>query len=120
MARAIYKIELKQCYFPALSQAEAVELRNRSASCGEDIQDEEVNVNIVVQEEHTMRLFRLAKLLMDMEEYTAPEIDAIICALARQLGYEDTCKEVADCVIHWVEKVAEDMTLSEMEEWVIG
>jgi hypothetical protein len=118
MARGIYKIELKHPYFPALSAAEAVEMRNNCVGSS-FIQDEEVEVKKVVLEEHTVQLFLLTKTMLDMEKFTAPEIDAVICALAKELGYEDATA-VADCVIRWTERITDDMTLSELEEWLIG
>jgi hypothetical protein len=119
MSRGIYEIKLKDNLFPALSAAEAVEMRNNCiGSC--HLQDEEVEVKLIVSADHTMQMFLLAKTMYDMEKFTAPEIDAVIRALALQMGYINNHKEVADCVIKWVERAAEDMTLHELEEWIIG
>lgn len=119
MARGIYEVKLKEHYFPALSAAEAVEMQN-NGSCNGNLQTEEVEVNLIVKEEHTMQLFLLAKTMYDMEKFDYHEVEAVVCALAREMGYFNIAAEVADCVIKWVERVAEDMTIHDLEEWVIG
>lgn len=119
MARGIYKIELKDSYFPALSAADAVEMRN-NGSTDVAIPDNEVEVSLFVNEDHTVRLFLLAKTMYDMEKFSCQEIEVAIAALAREMGYFGMADEIADCVTLWVERVAEDMTLSELEEWLIG
>jgi hypothetical protein len=119
MARGIYEVKLKEYYFPALSAADAVEMRN-NGNCEEILQRDEVEVRLLVQEEHTMQLFLLAKTMYDMEKFSCKEVEAVIAALAREMGYFSTAEEIADCVTLWIERVAEDMTLHELEEWIIG
>lgn len=119
MSRGIYKIEIKENLFPALSAAEAVEMRNNCiGSC--HLQDEEVEVKLIVSAEHTMQMFLLAKTMYDMEKFTASEVEAVIRALAITLGYISNHQEITECVTRWVERLAEDMTLHELEEWIIG
>lgn len=119
MARGIYEIKLKERYFPALSATEALEMQNNGNYCGGE-KDEEVEINLMVTEEHTMQLFLLAKTMSDMEKFNYQEIEAVIVALAREMGYSSIATEVADCVLTWVERVAEDMTIHDLEEWIIG
>lgn len=119
MARGIYEVKLKEHYFPALSAADAVEMRNNGA-CDESLSDGEVEVTLLVKEEHTMQLFLLAKTMYDMEKFTCQEVEVVISALARELGYFSIAEDIADCVTLWVERVAEDMTIPELEEWIIG
>lgn len=119
MARGIYEVKLREHFFPALSAADAVDMRNNGA-VEEILSDREVEVTLLVKEEHTMQLFLLAKTMYDMEKFTCQEVEAVISALAREMGYLDIAEEIADCVTLWVERVAEDMTLPELEEWIIG
>lgn len=119
MARGIYEVKLKQNYFPALSAADAVEMRN-NGNCEEVIPEDEVEVKLVVQEDHTMQLFLLAKTMYDLEKFTFQEIEAVLVALAREMGYFGIAEDIADCVTLWVERVAEDMKIHELEEWIIG
>lgn len=119
MARGIYEIKLKEHYFPALSSADAVDMRNNGA-CEENLSEGEVEVSLLVKEEHTMQLFLLAKTMYDMEKFTCEEVEAVISALAREMGYFSIAEDIADCVTQWIERVAEDMTLHELEEWMLG
>lgn len=119
MARGIYQIKLKDSYFPALSSADAVEMRN-NGNTDVDLSDDEVEVSLIVQEEHTVRLFLLAKMMYDMEKFSCQEVEVALSALAREMGYFGIAEDIADCVTLWVERVAEDMTPHELEEWIIG
>lgn len=119
MARGIYKVELKETYFPAHSAEEAVEMRN-NGNCEDVLDRDEVEVKLVVQEEHTMQLFLLAKTMYDLEKFNCQEVEAVIAALARQFGYFGIAEEIADCVTLWVERIADDMTPHDLEEWIIG
>ena len=118
MARAIYEIKLKNRLFPALNEQDALEMQETFVYSR--MHDEDVVATCVVQEEHTMKLFFLAKSMYDAEKFEYLEVKAAVSALALKLGYYTTHEEVADCVISWVERVAEDMTVSELEEWLIG
>lgn len=116
MAKELYEIKLKERYYPASSVDEALEVQ-----CGGDLEtclsEDDYEVSVVVKEEHTMKLFVLAKVMQDMERYVYNEIEAAICALARELGYVKNYAEVADCVLTWVDRF-DDMSLEELEEWL--
>ena len=119
MARGIYEIKLRENYFPALSAADAVEMRN-NGNCEDSIHPDDVEVELVVQEEHAMRLFLLAKTMYDTEKFTCHEVEVVIASLAREMGYFTNAEKIADCVTQWIERVAEDMSLHDLEEWIIG
>lgn len=118
MARGIYEIKLKDNFFPALSEEEALEMQN-NGNCRAHLVDDEVEVTKIVSEEHTVKLFLLAKTMYDTEKFEYNEVESAVNALARELGYYNISSEVTDCVIKWVERF-EDMALSELEEWIIG
>ena len=119
MARGIYEVKLKEHYFPALSATDAVDMRN-NISCEDVVSSEETEVSLLVKEDDTMQLFLLAKTMYDMEKFNCEEVEAVVAALARKMGYFNNAEEIADCVTLWVERVAEDMTLHELEEWMLG
>lgn len=118
MARGIYEIKLKERYFPALCAEDAMEMQLNDECRG--LRDEDVEVTMVIKEEHTIKLFLLAKTMYDTEKFEYNEIEAAICALAREMGYYGKEAEVTNCVTTWVERIAEDMTPGELEEWLIG
>lgn len=118
MAREIYELKLKDRFFPALSAADALEM-HMNGDRHNALTEEAVEVGVIVKGEHTMKLFILAKTMYDTEKFEWNEVGAAVCALARELGYYKNAAEVANCVLTWVERF-EDMTLSELEEWIIG
>lgn len=116
MARGIYEVKIKEPYFPALSEADALEmLRNGST---DTLTEDDVNVTLAVNEEHTMKLFLLAKTMYDTEKFEYKEVHAAISALARELGYFTNCTEVADCVTTWVERF-DEMPADELTDWLV-
>ena len=118
MAREIYEIKLKDRYIPALSAADALDTLTLG---GERmaLKAGEVEISLIVQEEHTMKLFLLAKTMYDLDKFEYQHIKTAIGALAREMGYDNNSEEIADCIITWTERF-EDMTLSDLEEWVFG
>lgn len=116
MAKELYEIKLKERYYPASSAAEALEVQ-----CNGDLKnclfEDDYEVSVVVKEEHTMKLFVLAKTMQDTEKYEYNEVEAAICALARELGYVKNYAEVTDCILTWVDRF-DDMPLEELEEWL--
>lgn len=118
MARGMYEIKLKQNLFPELSKADALDTFNMDGGYA-GLKEEDVEINLVVQEEHTMKLFVLAVTMYDTDRFTYKEIETSVCALARELGYFFNADDIADVVMRWVERL-DGMTLSEVEEWLIG
>lgn len=116
MAKELYEIKLKERYYPASSAAEALELQ-ANGELTRSLSEDDFEVSVVVKEEHTMKLFILAKTMQDTEKYEYNEIEASICALARELGYHHNYAEVADCILTWVDRF-DDMPLEELEEWL--
>lgn len=117
MARAIYEIKLKDRLFPATSEEDALEMYNTN---NEELTEEAVEVGVAVKEEHVMKLFILAKAMYDTDKFDYKEIQAAVGAVARNLGYYSTYEDVAQCVNTWIERIGEDMDVSDVAEWVIG
>lgn len=118
MARGIYEIKLKQRFFPALSEQDALEMQRNGACNG--LSEDEVEIGLIVSEEHAMKMFMLAKTMYDFDNFTVNEVRAAVRAVATELGYFATYEQVAECIIDWIERVGEDMTVTELQEWMIG
>lgn len=119
MPRTFYQIKLKECFFPALSSEDALDMYNNGA-CNGGLHKDEVEIGVAVNAEHTMKLFLLAKTMYDSEKFDANEVEAAVRAVACQMGYPFTCEQIAESVVLWVERVCDDMTAAEMEEWMIN
>jgi hypothetical protein len=118
MARGIYEIKLKERFFPALSAADALDMQRSGACCA--LSEDEVEVRMVVSEDHAMKMVLLAKTMYDLDKFSVKEVRSAVRGVALECGYIDTFEQVAECVIDWVERVCDDMTITETEEWMIG
>ena len=118
MVRAIYEVRLKENYFPALSGAEALHMQNSFTSG--NLQEEDVDIRVAVTAEHTVKMFLLCKTMYDMDKFDFKEIWSAIKALAVEMGYFAEAEKLADMVTTWTERISEDMTLQEFQEWLIG
>lgn len=118
MARRIYKIKLKENLFPALSEAEALEMQN-NGNCRNILSEDEVMVSICVPEADTVKMFLLAKTMYDMEKFTYQEVAAAVRSVAMELGHWDIAQDVADIIITWVERF-DEVSAEEFQEWLIG
>ena len=118
MARGIYEINLNERYFPALSQKDALEMRN-NGNCGECLQDSDVDINCLVPADDTMKLFILAKTMEESNRFEFSEIYSVVSALAIQLGYKEHEKEITNCILKWIERL-DEMNIVDLEEWIIG
>ena len=119
MARGIYEIKLRENFLPALSESDAVDMLE-GVTDNARIQKLDVEVSLKVPDEQTMKLFILAKSMYDLDKFTYQEICAATQALVRELGYFADAEDLADTICRWTERVSEDMTLTEFEEWLIG
>ena len=119
MTRAIYEIKLKESYFPASSGAEALEMMN-NGNVSSGLTEDDVVMRIVATSDHTIKLFLLCKTMYDMEKYSFKEVYSAVRALAVEMGYFAEAVQIADLVTTWTERISEDMTLTEFQEWLIG
>ena len=119
MARAIYKITLKDNLVPANSKQDALDMFNMDPGYAE-FKEEDVNIEVLAKEEHAVKLFYLAKTMYDTEKFDCQEVEAAVRALATSFGYFSTAQEITDCILIWVERIADDMTEEEFQEWLIS
>lgn len=118
MARAIYGIKLKEHLFPARSEEDALDMQN-NGDCSGGLGKDDIDVFPLVSEEHTVKLFMVAKTMYDMEKFLATEVAAAVCAVAETLGYSNDAKDIADTVTLWAERL-DYMSPGEFQEWLIG
>lgn len=72
----------------------------------------------VVKEEDTRKLFMLAKMMDDSEQFDYIEIEAVVAAMLRHMGYFNSIEDIADCITTWTERFS-DYTPEEFQEWLI-
>lgn len=116
MARGIYEIKLRERYVPALNEEDAIDVMVNTANL---TAEEGIEVSLVVRDDHALKLFTLVATMYDAQRFSCDEIKSTVTALARSLGYYEDAEELADTVIRWVERL-DGMTVTEIEEWLIG
>lgn len=118
MSRAIYEIKLKEPYFPAKDTNDAIGmLKAKDTTLFFD--GPGIEVTEVVNQQDTMKLFVLAKTMYDTDRFDLNQIRVAVKALAGQMGHYTRAEQVTECVLEWAEKF-EEMSLSELEEWIIA
>ena len=77
MAKAIYQIKLKNHLIPAQCEDEALDTFN--VGCGyTGLKEDEVEITVAVKEEHTLKLFLLAKTMVDADRFEQDEVQAAV------------------------------------------
>lgn len=116
MAMKMYEFRLKERFIPAENEDTAKELLGDGDVLVKYYDNLETKK--VVEEDDTMKLFILAKTMMDLDRYNCEEIAVAVSALATRLGYSDA-PEIAESVITWTERFV-DVTLFDLQEWLLG
>ena len=73
---------------------------------------------LVVPHEDFIRLFRLARTLVDNDQYTSDNISSILLGYALSLGYNLTLEEVIEGIVVWAERFI-DMDDEDIEDWIL-
>ena len=86
---------------------------------GKNMDTEEVDVKVICNAEHAMKLFVLAKTMYDTEKFDSDDIEVAVRSLALKLNCFCNFEEITSCVMTWVERF-DEMSLADLEEWIIG
>ena len=81
----------------------------------EDIQ--ESNFTLIIPSSDYSKIFRLALILTRDEQYNYEEVEKLVNAYAKKLGYELTEQELLSGVLLWAERLSEFQD-DEIEEWL--
>lgn len=72
---------------------------------------------VLVTHEDFVKLFRLARMLDSIDQFTSEDIEPIVQAYAKKLGYELTDSELWHGVLKWVERFS-DTDDEVIEDWL--
>lgn len=116
MGKAIYEMRLVRNMTVASSQQEAMD----DYVLQEEGKFDEFTAKAyeVVKEEDARKLFMLAKMMDDSEQFDYMEIETTVTALLRSMGYYNNLQDIADCITTWIERFS-DYTSEEFQEWLI-
>lgn len=72
---------------------------------------------VLIPHEDFVKIFRLARLLNTLDQYNCNDIEAIVGAYTKHLGYELSDKELWDGILVWAERL-DDADDEDIEEWL--
>jgi hypothetical protein len=110
----LYKLSVISS-FPGRTEEEAKE--RFAEHLGVSNIDVELTVEEVVPHENFIQIFRLARYLDSVDQYTYEQKIAIVKAYAGSLGYNLTDDQVGEGIITWAERLS-DMDDEDIEEWL--
>lgn len=117
MARKIYKVKLNPCLYACKTQEEVYEMTYNGLDIKQDLANC-TTCEVVVSEEHTVKMFMFCRTLQKLEKFEWNEIFAALVGLAQELGYDRNAKDIADQVQTWCERM-EYLDDEEFTEWII-
>lgn len=72
---------------------------------------------VLVPHEDFIKIFRLARTLNSIDQYTAENVEALVEAYAKQLGYQLSPHDLWHGILKWAERFM-DVDDEEIEEWL--
>ena len=72
---------------------------------------------VLIPHEDFVKIFRLARLLNTLDQYNFADIEVIVGAYTKHLGYDLDNKELWDGILVWAERF-DDIDDEDIEEWL--
>lgn len=72
---------------------------------------------VLVPHEDFIKIFRLARTLYAIDQYTAENVQALVEAYTKQLGYELSESDLWHGILKWAERFT-DMDDEDIEDWI--
>lgn len=116
MSKMLYEIRINPDVIPAVSRKDALEELNNS---GISLTENDTSVIVLLDEDKTVRLFTLARMMYQSEKYEYDEINAALLGLCKCMGCEEReARMCVDAVCTWCERM-EDLDDDEWEDWLM-
>ena len=77
----------------------------------------EEDFELLLPAEVYMKVFRLGRMLYEVEQFNSEEVEAVVLAYCKKLGYELTKEEIWDGILVWVERTL-DYDDEELDNWM--
>lgn len=75
------------------------------------------DLEVIIPHEDFTKIFRLARMINSIDQYTYQDVEVITLAYCNQLGYELTENELWNGILVWVERF-EDADDEDIEPWI--
>ena len=77
----------------------------------------ENDFRLILPSDAYMKVFRLGRMLYEVDQFNSEEVEAIVLAYTKKLGYDLTKEELWDGVLKWVERTLE-YDDEELDKWM--
>lgn len=116
MSKQLYEIRLDPNVVPAVSRKDALDVLYGG---GITLQEGDYRMNVLLDEDKTVRLFTLGRMMYRSEKYEYDEISAALLGLCKRMGCEEREAEMCvETVCVWCERL-EDEDDETWEEWLM-
>ena len=82
-----------------------------------EIWADQKDFEILVPHQDFVKLFRLARTLYDIEQYSAEDVETLVDAYAKKLGYSLSSSDLWHGILKWVERF-DDFGDEDIEDWL--
>lgn len=110
----LYQYKYAITAVPAETPAGAVD-RYQEQTDGENVAEKDFVV--LIPHEDFIKIFRLARTLNAIDQYTAENVQALVEAYAKQLGYSLSESDLWHGILKWVERFT-DIDDEDIEDWL--
>lgn len=116
MSKMLYEVRINPDVVPAVSKKDAL---GEIYDAGITLTESDAVINVLLDEDKTVRLFTLARMMYQSEKYEYDEISAALLGLCKCMGCEEREAQMCvNAVCTWCERL-EDADDDEWEEWLM-
>jgi hypothetical protein len=101
----------------AVPAENAQEAANRYYEETDGNEADEKDFVVLIPHEDFIKIFRLARTLNSIDQYTAENVRALVEAYAKQLGYQLSPSDLWCGILKWAERFS-DVDDEDIEEWM--
>ena len=111
----LYRYKYAISVIPSWNTEEATDKYN--AEIDSNIAMNKSDFEVLICHEDFVKLFRLARTLSNIDQYDCNDIEALVDAYAKKLGYSLTPSELWHGILKWVERFS-DTDDEDIEDWL--
>lgn len=110
----LYKYNFAVTAVPAMTAEDAAD---RYSNETDDATTNEKDFSVLVPHEDFIKIFRLARTLYEIEQYTAEDVEVLVEAYSKNLGYNLSKSDLWYGILLWAERLM-DMDDEDIEDWL--
>lgn len=111
MVKQLYKLELRGSVQPGDFSGDAID--NYEAT-----QERKYEATVLVNGKDTHLLFTTAYNLYQLNGWTYNDVYEVVHRLTESMGYKQECRNIADTVCDWTERMLDDYDAEDFQHWL--